>query len=79
MWCLWKNFSYEIEESGVIMEKLIFCTNHCGWIIKQVKEIQVLLNLKSVETVRLNRNRAIASIDSAIESLTDLKKTIEEM
>jgi len=61
------------------MEKLIFCFNHCDWILEQTKEIKALLNFKSVEMVRLNRNRAIAAIDSAMESLTDLKKTIEEM
>ena len=61
------------------MEKIVSCFNKCDWILQQIKEIKALLNFKSIDMVRLNRSRAIAAIDSAMESLTELKKTIEIM
>ena len=80
MWSVWKIFRKTITKiGGAYMEKLIFCFNHCDWILEKTKEIKALLNFKSVEIVRLNRGRAIAAIDSVMESLTDLKKTIEKM
>lgn len=44
--------------------------------LDDVKEVKALLGFKSSKMVELNKSRAIAAIDSAIESLKELRVLI---
>ncbi len=52
---------------------------HCDWVIHQAKVLKLLLGHNSKQMIVLNRTRALASIETAINSLNELKLFIEEV
>ena len=46
---------------------------HCDWITEQIKEIKALLSYNSDSMINLNKNRAIAAIEAARDSLSELE------
>ena len=52
---------------------------HCDWIIDQAKELKALLSYNSESMIVLNRVRALSAIDTAAESLNELKLYIESV
>lgn len=52
------------------------CFRISGQVVEDIKEVKALLSFRSVKMVEANRNRAIAAIDSAIESLKELRLLI---
>ena len=52
---------------------------HCEWIYEQAKEIKTLFSYNSDRMIELNKTRALSSIDTAINSLNELKAYIEQI
>lgn len=52
---------------------------HCAWIIEQSKTLKALFSYGSEEMVKLNKWRALSTIDTATNSLNELKLYIESL
>ncbi len=52
---------------------------HCEWIYKQAEELKALFSYNSDRMIELNKTRALSSIDTAINSLNELKAYIEQI
>lgn len=52
---------------------------HCDWIIDQAKELKALFNFNSKEMIEANKTRALAGIETMINSLSELKLFVEEI
>ena len=51
---------------------------HCEWIRQQVSEISAFMNLKDND-MRLNKNRELSAISTAMDSLRELELYIKEL
>ena len=61
-----------------IKDILIMKTN-CAWIIEQSKTLKALFSYGSEEMVKLNKSRALSTIDTITDSLNELKLYIESL
>ena len=52
---------------------------HCAWITEQSKELKALFSYGLEETVKLNKSRALSTIDTITDSLNELKLYIESL
>lgn len=52
-----------------------FTTNkaHCDWIIEQARELKALFGYESERMIELNKVRAMSAVDTALDSLNELK------
>lgn len=51
---------------------------HCEWIKQQIGEISAFMNLKDSD-MRLNKNRELSAISTAMDSLRELELYIKEL
>lgn len=51
---------------------------HCDWIIEHAKELKALFSHESDRMIELNRTRAIADVDTMMDSLRELKAYLTE-
>lgn len=54
-------------------------TAHCDWVIYQAKELKALFGYNNKRMIELNKTRALVSIETAINSLNELKLFVEEI
>lgn len=56
-------------------EITVFAINksHCDWIVEQVRELKALFAYESERMVELNKVRAMSAVDTALDSLNELK------
>lgn len=52
---------------------------HCDWITAQAKELKALFAYNSDRMIALNKGRALSAIDTAVNSLMELKAYIESV
>ena len=52
---------------------------NCDWVIDQAKELKALLAYDSDRMIVLNRTRALSAIDTAMDSLRELKAYLENI
>lgn len=62
----------EIKENAVNLA-------HCDWVVEQAKELKALLAYNSDTMIALNKVRALSAIDTAMDSLRELKAYIESV
>lgn len=63
-------------KANEIEERVIMCT-HCDWITAQTNEIKALLKFKSDSMENANKQRMLADISTAIDSLRELQLYFE--
>lgn len=52
---------------------------HCDWIAKNALELKALFSYKSEKMVEANKVRALADINTIVDSLAELKLYIESL
>lgn len=52
---------------------------HCDWIIERAKELKALFAYNSDRMIVFNKVRALSAIDTAMDSLKELKAYIESV
>ena len=52
---------------------------HCDWVIEKAKELKALLSHQSVKMISANKIRAMADIDTMMDSLNELKLYISDV
>ena len=57
---------------AIITERAINKT-HCDWIIQQAEELKALFSYESDRMIDLNKTRALSAIDTAMDSLRELR------
>ena len=52
---------------------------NCDWVVEQANEIKALLAYNSKSMIALNKVRALAAIDTAMQSLAEIRAYIESV
>lgn len=72
-------YKLSLEKQAPVGDGYDIAMRSMDWCKAQIMELKALLNYKSDSMIALNKSRALADIDSIVESVEDLKRMINKI
>lgn len=72
-------YKLSLEKQAPVGDGYDIAMRSMDWCKAQIMELKALLNYKSDSMIALNKSRALANIDSIVESVEDLKRMINKI